>query len=55
MFWDDKPNGAVRVFGDLSLHPQKPLLGSIPICTPDVTDSFIMSPDGNFVGEKEDF
>ena len=51
--WDDKPNGDVRVCGSLSTEPQKPLLGFIPIYTPDVSDSFIMSPDGRFVGEDE--
>jgi hypothetical protein len=51
--WDDKPHGAVRVCGDLSAEPQRPLLGFIPVYTPDVTDSFIMSPDGRFVGEHE--
>ena len=49
--WDDKPNGDVRVLGSLSAEPQKPLLGFIPIYTPDVTDSFIVSPEGRFVGE----
>src|SRR5688572_29281066 len=50
--WDDKPHGDVRVCGDLSAEPQRPLLAFIPIYTPDVTDSFIMSPDGKFVGEN---
>ena len=53
VFWDDKPNAEVRVLGDLSAEPQKPLFGFIPIYTPDVTDSFIMSPDGQFIGEDE--
>ncbi|MBA4150861.1 MAG: hypothetical protein H0X66_22345 [Verrucomicrobia bacterium] len=52
-FWDDKPHGDIRVCGDLSADPQKRLLGFLPIYTPDVTDSFIMSPDGTFVGEDE--
>lgn len=51
--WDDKPHGAVRVCGDLSAEPQRPLLGFIPVYTPDVTDSFTMSPDGRFVDEHE--
>lgn len=51
--WDDKPHGDVRVVGDLSAEPQRPLLGFIPVYTPDVTDSFIMSPDGRFVDEHE--
>lgn len=45
-FWDDKPQGDVRICGDLSAEPQRLLLGFLPIYTPDVTDSFIMSPDG---------
>src|SRR5687767_9594360 len=53
VFWDDKPLGDVRVCGSLSVEPQKPLLGFIPIYTPDVTDSFIMSPEGRFIGEDE--
>jgi len=52
-FWDGKPYGDVRVCGDLSAEPQRPLLGFIPVYTPDVTDSFIMSPDGRFVGEDK--
>ena len=51
--WDDKPHGDVRVLGDLSAQPQRPLFGFIPVYTPDVTDSFIMSPEGRFVGEHE--
>jgi hypothetical protein len=51
--WDSKPHGDVRVFGDLSAVPHKPLLGFIPIYVSDVTDSFIISPDGRFVGEHE--
>ena len=51
--WDGKPHGDVRVCGDLSAVPQRPLLGFIPIYVSDVTDGFIMSPDGRFVGEHE--
>ena len=51
--WDDRPGGDVRVFGDLCASPQKPLLGFIPIFTPDVTDSFIMRPDWTFVEEPD--
>ena len=51
--WDDKRDGDVRVCGDFSAEPQRPLLGFIPVYTPDVTDSFIMNPDGRFVGEYE--
>ena len=52
-FWDDKPHGDIRVCGDLSADPQKRRLRFLPVYTPDVTDSFIMSPDGRFVGEDE--
>jgi len=51
--WDDKSGSDVRVYGDLSASPQKPLLGFIPIYTPDVMDSFIMRPDGTFVDEPD--
>src|SRR5687767_8995080 len=53
VFWDDKPQGDIRVCGDLSADPQRPLLGFIPVYVPDVTDSFIMRPNGQFVGEAE--
>jgi hypothetical protein len=53
-FWDDKPHGDIRVCGSLSAEPQKRLLGFLPIYTPDLTDSFIMSPDGSFVDEDEE-
>ena len=49
-FWDDKPHGDIRVCGSLSAEPQKRLLGF----TPDLTDSFIMSPDGSFVDEDDE-
>lgn len=53
VFWDDKAGGDVRIAGDLAANGLKPLLGFIPIFTPDVTDSFIMRPDGSFVGEPD--
>jgi hypothetical protein len=52
-FWDDKPHRDIRVSGSFWAEPQRPLLGFIPIYTADVTDSFIMSPDGRFVDEHE--
>ena len=51
VFWDDKRGGDVRVCGDISTEPQRRLLRILPIYLPDVTDSFIMAPDGSFVGE----
>jgi hypothetical protein len=52
-FWDDKPHGDVRVSASFSADPQKPLLGFIPIYRADMTESFIMRPDGQFVDEGE--
>ncbi len=52
-FWDDKPHDGVRVCGSFWAEPQRPLLGFIPIYTADATDSFIMSPDGRFIGEHD--
>lgn len=51
-YWDDKHEGNVRVCGDISATPQRPLWGFIPIYMPDATDSFIMAPDGRFIGEQ---
>jgi hypothetical protein len=51
VFWNDKSNGEIIVSGDLSADPQRPLLGFIPIYTSDVTDSFIMSAEGQIVAE----
>lgn len=51
VFWDGKRGGDVRVCGDISTAPQNPVLGFVPAYTSDATDSFIMAPDGRFVGE----
>jgi hypothetical protein len=51
-FWDDKPRGNVRVVGDLSALPRRPLFGFVPIYLPDVIENFIMTPDGRFAGEE---
>jgi len=51
VFWDDRPRGDVRVCADITTSPQRPLIGLLPVFTPDATDSFIMGPDGRFVGE----
>ena len=44
-FWDDKPNGDVRV--TFSIDDGSSWRALVP-----VTDSFIIAPDGSFVGEK---
>jgi len=51
VFWDDRFGGNVRACGDITTPPQTPIRRFLPIHTPDVTDSFIMAPDGSFVGE----
>jgi len=45
-FWDDKPNGNVRVLGSIDDSGWRAFLP--------LSDSFIMSPDGAFIGENED-
>jgi len=50
-FWDDKPEGNIRVMADLCAEPQRRLLGILPIYLPHAISCFIMSPDGRFVGE----
>ncbi len=44
-FWDDKPNGDVRV--TFSIGDGSSWRAFVP-----VTDSFIITPDGSFVGVK---
>ena len=51
VFWDDKRGGDIRVCGNIATESQRRLLRILPIYLPDATDSFIMSPDGSFVGE----
>lgn len=51
VFWDDRPGGNIRVCGDISTLSQTTIQRILPIQIPDVTDSFIMAPDGSFVGE----
>lgn len=53
VFWDDRRGGDVRVTADLITTPRRPLLGFLPIYTSDATDSFLLSPDGRFIGEDE--
>ena len=43
-FWDDKPNGDVRVSGSIS--DDRGIRAFVPL-----SDSFILSPEGRFVGE----
>ena len=50
VFWDDQQARTVRVCGDLTLLPPRKLFG-LPIYVPNLTDSFIMQPDGNFLDE----
>lgn len=50
-FWDGKPGGDVRVIGSIDESPHRPIFRWLPIYASAVTDSFIMSPEGKFVGE----
>lgn len=52
VFWDDQPKGNIRVAGDITVEPQKRLLGFLPIFRPNLNDDFIIAPDGSFVGEE---
>ena len=49
--WDDKPQGDIRVHGSIDECPHRPLFGFLPIYVSSVTDDFILSPQGAFVGE----
>lgn len=51
VFWDDERGGKVRVCADITTAPQRPMFGSIPVFTPDATDSFVMAPDGTFIDD----
>ena len=42
--WDDRPSGNIRVIGAID---DGGLRAFVPLC-----DSFIMAPDGRFVGEN---
>lgn len=53
-YWDDKRHGNIRVCGSLSAKPRRRLLWFLPIYIPHVTESFIIRPDGSFVGETEE-
>lgn len=50
VFWDGEEGGNVRVLGDLNADPHLPIPGT-GVYQSQVTDSFIMAPDGSFVGE----
>ena len=49
--WDDKPLANIRVLGSIDENPHRPLLGFLPVYVSSVTDAFILSPQGTFVGE----
>ena len=50
-FWDDQTQRNIRVSGSIDENPHRPLLGFLPIYVSSVTDDFILSPQGIFVGE----
>ena len=51
VLWDDHSKREIRVMADLTTENVGCLLGIIPIYTPNVADSFILAPNGMFVGE----
>lgn len=51
VFWNDTPHGDVRVIGDICESPHRPLIPGIPLYVSDAIDCFIMSPQGQFIGE----
>ena len=51
VFWDDTPCGDVRVIGDLTTMPKDLSEKPVPVYSPDVTDDFIMRPNGSFVDD----
>ena len=56
-FWDDKPDGNIRVLGSIDEDPHKPVFWKIPILRwlplyiTSVNHDFIKSPSDDFVGE----
>ncbi|NOX20550.1 MAG: hypothetical protein GXO99_04730 [Nitrospirae bacterium] len=56
-FWDGKPNGSIRVMGSIDENPHRPMFDNIPILkwipiyASSLTNSFIMSSVGKFIGE----
>jgi hypothetical protein len=51
ILWDDRTKRHIRVIADLSTGTRGCLLGFIPAFSPDVSDAFILVPDGMFLGE----
>ena len=49
--WDDRSKRHIRVISDLSTGKRGCLFGFVPIFTPDVVEDFILTPDGEFIGE----
>ncbi len=47
-FWDDRSSGNVRVCAYIWAEPQKRLLSCLPIYVTDVSDGFIIRPDGSY-------
>ena len=52
VFWDDKAGGDIRVCGDITTEPQRPVIGLLPVYTCDAADSFIMARSGTIVADE---
>ena len=51
ILWDDRTRRHIRVMAALTTVTRGCLLGFIPAFSPNVTDNFIVTPEGNFLGE----
>ena len=51
ILWDDRSKRHIRVMSDLSTGTRGCLLGFVPVFTPDVSNDFILAPDGTFIDE----
>ncbi len=59
-FWDNHPNGNIRILGSIDESPHMPMFWRIPILrwlpiySTNIFESFIKAPDGSFVGEDKE-
>jgi hypothetical protein len=53
VFWDDQRNGAVRVVGNFWSDPAGKRFSLLAIHRPDISEGFLIGPDGRFVGEDD--
>ncbi|MCP5537210.1 MAG: hypothetical protein H7A51_13400 [Akkermansiaceae bacterium] len=49
VYWDDEPDGVIRVYGVGDRSPHRPLFGFIPVYLSSVGESILICPDGSFI------